>query len=95
MATRTGVQLIADERQRQVDVEGYGPESDRGRAGALMAAATCYTYQALAPGAFVYRIPEGWPWAAEFWKPADSAERNLVKAGALIAAAIDSLKAGV
>lgn len=30
-----------------------------------------------------------WPWGPEAWKPADDRLRNLVKAGALIAAAID------
>ena len=32
-----------------------------------------------------------WPWAQDFWKPKDQL-RNLVMAGALIAAAIDRLQ---
>lgn len=32
-----------------------------------------------------------WPWAQDFWKPKDQL-RNLVRAGALIAAAIDRLQ---
>ncbi|MGH3703011.1 MAG: hypothetical protein ACRDT9_00140 [Agromyces sp.] len=33
----------------------------------------------------------GWPWADEFWKPTGDPVRDLTKAGALIAAALDSL----
>jgi len=35
------------------------------------------------------RVPEWWPWEPRHWKPDASPTRNLVKAGALIAAAID------
>ena len=34
----------------------------------------------------------GWPWDVSWWKPSDSPIRNLVKAGALIAAEIDRLQ---
>jgi hypothetical protein len=33
-----------------------------------------------------------WPWDAEWWKPSPDSVRNLVKAGALIAAEIDRLQ---
>ena len=33
-----------------------------------------------------------WPWAKKWWKPSDDPVRNLVKAGALIAAEIDRLE---
>ena len=35
--------------------------------------------------------PGIWPWDHEFWKPSEDQIRNLVKAGALIAAEIDRL----
>lgn len=35
---------------------------------------------------------EWWPWDPEWWKPSDDPIRNLVKAGALIAAEIDRLQ---
>lgn len=39
-------------------------------------------------------VPPVWPWGRSYWKPsATDLKRNLVKAGALIAAAIDSLEA--
>jgi len=39
-------------------------------------------------------LPPNWPWGASYWKPSPTdLKRNLIKAGALIAAAIDSLEA--
>lgn len=35
--------------------------------------------------------PRGWPWSQHWWKPSTDPVRNLVKAGALIAAEIDRL----
>jgi len=40
-------------------------------------------------------VPPGkieWPFSSEWWKPAQDPIRNLVKAGALIAAEIDHLQ---
>jgi hypothetical protein len=37
-------------------------------------------------------LPPNWPWGRTYWKPSEDIERNLVKAGALIAAAIDSIR---
>jgi hypothetical protein len=37
-------------------------------------------------------LPTYWPWDKEWWKPSDDPTRNLVKAGALIAAEIDRLQ---
>ncbi len=90
----TGVELIAAERQRQIDVEGYDAEHDRGAADNLAAAGAIYATPAgwrhrRSPGDFV---PVGWPWADRAWKPTpDDRIRELTKAGALIAAAIDAL----
>lgn len=35
------------------------------------------------------KAPTPWPWAAEYWKPSPTVERNLAKAGALLAAELD------
>lgn len=98
-----GADEIARERRRQIDEEGWTPEHDaENKRRELIKAASCYLgicgwegdegYMAL-----VYddRYPRiiGWPWDASWWKPSDDPIRNLVKAGALIAAEIDRLKA--
>jgi hypothetical protein len=95
----TGAELIAAERKRQVEVEGYTAERDQANATVhtLTQAARCYAIDA------AYRqevflsggwVPNGWPWLTAEWKPSPSdRKRELVKAGALIAAAIDLLRA--
>ena len=90
--SETGAHLIAAERQRQIDVEGYQPEHDDHHAsGELLNAAHSYL---VAP---FYRDhaapPWSWPWPDQYWKPIpDHRVRELVKAGALIAAEIDRLQ---
>jgi hypothetical protein len=96
-----GSELISIERQRQVSVEGYDAahdeEHDRCE---LLDAAICYAgmagSQLLDADAGVDAregLLECWPWERAWWKPDDSPVRNLVKAGALIAAEIDRLQA--
>lgn len=92
--TQTGVEMIAAERQRQVDVEGYTADVDRFQTAALAAAGACYATPAglRETKRSDSAIPRLWPWGAAFWRPTpDDRVRELVKAGALIAAAIDSL----
>lgn len=97
----SGVEMIAAERERQKSVEGWTPEHDDGHAcGEISMAARAYVSVA----SELTRIPDaveekwtgrpygGWPWAYEWWKPSPDPIRNLVKAGALIAAEIDRLK---
>jgi NTP pyrophosphatase (non-canonical NTP hydrolase) len=98
-----GVELIAGERLRQQTIEGWTPEhDDRHTTGDLAKAAAAY---ALTPdrrdtvvnrGAYDkdYRVFDHvWPWESEWWKPTpDDRVRELVKAGALIAAEIDRLQ---
>lgn len=85
-----GTDLIAAERERQVNEEGYTAEHDAGHAHALVDAAACYLRGGRTkPGT----VPIGWPWAERHWKPTGDPVRDLTKAGALIAAAIDSLAA--
>lgn len=99
---KTGAQLIALERRRQLLVEGWTPEhDDKHKLGQMAGAAGCY---ALRAAGFVnphcieaLRNPEDyqkvplWPWALSWWKPGNNV-RDLVKAGALIAAEIDRLQ---
>lgn len=87
----TGVELIAVERQRQIAVEGWTPEHDDTHAQHEMAlAAFCYLGHIAVTDAL--NIPTlFWPWEQAWWKPSDDPIRNLVKAGALIAAEIDRL----
>ncbi len=92
---KTGIELIADERKRQIEVEGWTAEHDAEHThGELAQAACCY--------ADPYRKADGtpnsswWPtlWSLDWWKPTPNNRiRELVKAGALIAAEIDRLQA--
>lgn len=106
LAESPGVALIAAERARQVAVEGWTPEHDAHHVeGELARAAACY---ATPPdrrqigtrlvdgfgdrGDRYGQFPLGWPWHPDWWKPGDRMA-ELVKAGALIAAEIDRIKA--
>lgn len=95
---------IAAERRRQVDQEGWTPEHDDKHAGGEIAlAAATYAYVAAISDerresvTRPYSIQNNmiardlWPWSREWWKPTDRI-RDLVKAGALIAAEIDRLR---
>jgi hypothetical protein len=104
-AEPSGVELIATERQRQIDAEGWTPDhDDLHDQGELALAAACYAIpdggDASEPVRFPTRslldgvtIPPLWPWAGRWYKrtPYDR-KRELVKAGALIAAEIDRLQ---
>lgn len=94
--------LIAAERERQVTEEGYAADHDAGHERDLVQAAKCYAEEARFHIAYPDRSPGPvpvdtdtemrlWPWADQYWKPTGDPVRDLVKAGALIAAAIDSL----
>lgn len=90
-----GANLILAERVRQVTCEGFqSSHDDKHVEGELMEAAICYAVHAAqqvlvsTPGLGV----NCWPWSAEWWNPASDPIRNLVKAGALLAAEIDRLK---
>lgn len=85
---------VLAERRRQVEREGWTPaHDDQYRDHELSCAAGCYAMHTLAYPAG--DPPPAWPWAADWWKPTTH-RRNLVKAGALIQAAIERLdRAGV
>lgn len=83
--------LIAAERRRQIDVEGYTPghDDEDHSTGQLAMAAACY---ALHPSEDEpSEPPQFWPWGNDWWKPGDRV-RELVKAGALIVAEIERLQ---
>lgn len=96
----SGTYLIAEERTRQILVEGWTAEHDDIHTDCqLLDAAICYG--GLAGSQMLDKdkgseakaaLLGGWPWASEWWKPSEDPIRNLVKAGALIAAEIDRLQ---
>lgn len=96
--TMYGIEMIAEERRRQIEEEGWTAEHDEQHAdGELAWAAVCYA----APrdvykheefnGVHSFRDP--WPW--RYWDKREKHDRirQLVIAGALIAAELDRLDA--
>jgi hypothetical protein len=97
MEKKTGIELIAEERRRQIEVEGWSDRHDSQHDDDELAiAAGCYaltpTYtRGIRAG---HIIPKRWPWEEKWWKPTPNDRiRELQKAGALIAAEIDRLQA--
>lgn len=90
-----GVLLIAAERQRQISVEGWTPEHDDTHLeGEMIEGARSYLSAAVVAEQgrhWVGEPPPLWPWNQSWWKPSDYPVKNLMKAGALIAAEIDRL----
>ncbi|UDL16423.1 hypothetical protein SEA_ZOOMAN_182 [Microbacterium phage Zooman] len=90
-----GVGIIAQERTRQVAIEGYTPEKDIGRSEELVTAAVSYLAynSAFHEYGVILTVDETpWPWNPRYFKPSADPVENLKKAGALIAAAIDATK---
>jgi hypothetical protein len=100
----SGAGMIIDERLRQIHSEGWTSEHDDKHTNAeLSSAAVCYASQAahdvgfpdsppLERGMILGEPGRLWPWEDKWWKPSPDPIRNLVKAGALIAAEIDRLR---
>ncbi len=89
------IEDIRRERQRQIEEESFDPAHDNQHdAGELAAAAA--TYALLAAGLISMEgdteinPSQIWPWEKEWFKPKDR-RRDLVRAGALIAAEIERL----
>lgn len=87
--TKASTDVLA-ERQRQIDAEGWTVEHDSQHSvGELAVAAGCYALYADAfpnPG----EPPKSWPWEASWWKPTNY-RRDMVKAAALLLAAIEQV----
>ncbi|MDR8077819.1 hypothetical protein KPA96_19375 [Burkholderia cenocepacia] len=81
---------VLAERRRQVDVEGFTPEHDdeHNTRGEIPAAAGSYALHAF--DRRIAYIPAWWPWRRTWWKPG-TPRQMLVKAGALILAAIEQI----
>lgn len=96
---KTGIDIIAEERERQKTIERWSDAHDDSHtAGEIAQAAACYAAPAhQRRTTFLFSIqrsiPMTWPWDAEYWKPTpDDRIRELAKAGALIAAEIDRIQ---
>lgn len=88
----TGAELIAKERQRQIEKEGWTSQHDDDHdSGQLAAAADCYRLSAYCESPATSRFERVWPWEPRWWKPSENPIRNLEKAGALYQAEIDRL----
>lgn len=86
----TGAELISKERERQVNVEGYDKNHDSShKYEELALAALAYANHAV--GVDTSSALSVWPWDEKYFKPKDPL-KDLVRAGALIAAAIDRYK---
>lgn len=91
---KTGTELIAEERHRQIEKEGWTSQhDDKHNDGDLAAAGGCYAITTF-NNTIDPRImpPQWWPFEERWWKPTpDNKIKQLQKAGALIAAEIDRL----
>ena len=102
---KTGIELIAEERERQINEEGYTELHDKNHdllefIYAAITYAESAKVDALSNGLDISDIKimrlkqekcdTCWPWGSCTFKPT-TCKRDLVKAGALIAAAIDRL----
>jgi hypothetical protein len=95
-AVGDGLSLIVAERHRQITAEGWTFEHDDFyQDDELARAAACYVLPEKArpyDRRRGFQLPSWWPetWRSEWWKPTPKDRvRELVKAGALIAAEID------
>ena len=103
---KKGIELIADERKRQIDVEGYSQQHDsQHNASEFIYAAISYIESAKVgvncqemghtnENVIMMRKNDKrlfFPWGEANFKPTTNI-RDLVKAGALIAATIDRLQ---
>jgi hypothetical protein len=86
-----GVDLIAAERRRQVEEEGWTAEHDEQWINdQLSRAAACYALAGTAPTRGLVCLRDLWPWDNCWWRP-KTRVANLVRAGALIAAELDRM----
>lgn len=86
---------LVEERERQVDVEGFAPARDDALPPhelSMMAASYAIepSWRSMAIAAGDARVPMTWPRTKASWKPRDD-RRDLIRAGALILAAIERI----
>lgn len=98
---KTGIELIAEERKRQIEKEKWDSDHDDDHwNGELSKAGACYALGSSHVSKRFHRDDgivdiriELWPWEEKWWKPTPKNRiKELVKAGALIAAEIDRLQ---
>jgi len=95
-----GAQMIAVERARQIEDENWSAKHDDEHingeladAAAVYAMKSSFRSRRVRGGCGTETVAsELWPWDCEWWKPQGGRIKQLVKAGALIAAEIDRLK---
>lgn len=91
---KTGAELIAEERQRQIEVKNWQNDDSYVNEELVMAGvsyALAERHRDFNPRSVI--PPVGWPWMNEVWKPTPKNRiKELAKAGALIAAEIDRLQ---
>jgi hypothetical protein len=92
MKTKTGIELIQEERERQMKEKGWTLEFDQQWINnELPNAAICYLVEPDLRDASAFQFPETWD--IKWWKPSpEDRIRELVKAGAMVAAEIDRLQ---
>lgn len=99
LAKTKAAEDVLRERERQMSVEGWSSaHDDEHDAGELAAAAATYGLAAAdlqhplsqGDGGFDQQPPLSWPWDRSWWKPG-LPRRMLVKAGALVLAAIEQI----
>lgn len=85
---------IHKERNRQRDVEGFGPVHDDSEhsGGELLRAAACYLIKGGGPVSVeeTRAIEFLWPWGGEWWKPKDR-RRDIIRALALGVAELERM----
>jgi hypothetical protein len=87
-------QLVAAERRRQIEVEGWSAEHDDEHTdGEMLNAAVAYYLNGVGKPLAIRAdgAPLGWLWDAKWWKPKNP-HQDLVRAGALCLAEIDRLR---
>lgn len=97
---KSGIDLIKEERERQLSEEGWTPEHDKNhKNGELIKAAICYAYPGENINIFIpnvinmdFKKKYIFPFDPFWWKPTpDDRLKELAKAGALIAAEMDRI----
>ena len=89
-----GIELIADERDRQISEEGWTAEHDSGHtSGELSLLAACYILKNYTFAVFEKRIESELfaYWGSDEWIKYKNPIKDLIRAGALIAAEIDRI----